>query len=213
MRSVITAEKNKIKQMGVFVSCKFLPRKPLVCLHNCYLHDTQNDKILAFYPVLFGSFHFYVSLFLPTAYVVRGKVIFWHASIHPSVCLHLGGGVPQPGPDRGVPLLGGGYPTLGTPCWTWLGGTPPWVPSIEPGRGLPLPEGTPPWVPPIRPGRGGTPAGGYPTSVNRWSTWYAAVGMPLAFTQEDFLVCHNFVLYPIGKPMLFQEEQVAVKRK
>ena len=27
-----------------------------------------------------------------------------------------------------------------------------------------------------------------PPQDNRWSTWYAAVGMPLAFTQEDFLV-------------------------
>ena len=33
--------------------------------------------------------------------------------------------------------------------------------------------------------------GGYLTSGNRWSTWYAAVGMPLAFTQEDFLVSNN----------------------
>ena len=71
-----------------------------------------------------------------------------------SVCSHLGGGVPRPGPDRevprpgltggtparsdggGLPLqvpplsdLAGGvpqYPTLGTPHQTWPGGgTPP----------------------------------------------------------------------------------------
>ena len=47
--------------------------------------------------------------------------------------------------------------------------------------------------PPPGPGLVGVPqlggAGGwYPTSDNRWSTWYAEVGMPLASTQEDFLV-------------------------
>ena len=28
---------------------------------------------------------------LPPAYVVRGKVMFWHASVHPSICLSTGG--------------------------------------------------------------------------------------------------------------------------
>ena len=44
-------------------------------------------------------------VFLPTAYVVRGKVMFWHVSVHPSVCPR-GGGVPQPG---GYPLPRGRY--------------------------------------------------------------------------------------------------------
>ena len=95
------------------------------------------------------------------------------------------------------------------------GGTPPWVPPIEPGWGphLGYPPsdlgggggtllgGTPPRVPPhqtwpvgphlryppigLGRGRGG---GGYPTTGNRWRTSHAAVVMPLAFTQEDFLV-------------------------
>ena len=33
---------------------------------------------------------------LPPAYVVRGKVMFWHASVHPSICLSTGGGYPYP---------------------------------------------------------------------------------------------------------------------
>ena len=200
-------------------------------------------------------------LSLPTAYVVRGKVMFWHVSvhpsIHPSVCPHLGG-VPQPGPaggggtpTGGVPnhqtwpggggtLMGGtppqvppvrpgwgvphlgyppvrpgwgapwwGYPTSGTSHWTWLG-VPWWgYPTLgtpgRPGRGVPWqgvpwwgvpclkypphwtwPGGTPPWIPPNWTWLGGVPRwGGYPTSGG---TWYTAVGMPLAFTQEDFLV-------------------------
>ena len=107
--------------------------------------------------------------------------------------------------DLGDTLLGVAH--LSYPHWTWWGGTPPWVPPIRPGWGYPnggapigVPHlGYPPsdlarWVPhqgvahlgypPIGPGRG-TPMGGYPTSGR---TWYAAVGMPLAFTQEDFLV-------------------------
>ena len=74
------------------------------------------------------------------------------------------------GPGRGVPDRG--YPTLGTPMGPGWG---------VPDRGLPhlgYPPGT--WTggphlrypPPIRPGWGGGGylTGGYPTSVNRWST-------------------------------------------
>ena len=93
------------------------------------------------------------------------------SSIHPSVCPHLGG-VTEPGPGgRGTPaksMWGGGL----------LGVTPPQVPPSDLG------------VPHLRYLSSdlvrGVPTGGYPTSVNRWSTWYAAMGMPLAFTQ-DFL--------------------------
>ena len=42
--------------------------------------------------------------------------------------------------------------------------------------------------------RWGTPS---PHWDNRRSTWYAAVGMPLAFTQEDFLVVISFTCYYI----------------
>ena len=107
-----------------------------------------------------------------------------------------GGGVPQPGPAGGgvpywrvVPLLGGTPPRVLLSDLAW--GQYPYqgvphlrYPSHQTWLGVPLSGGTPPWVPPIRPGQGG----GYPTSGNRWSTWYAVVGMPLAFTQEDFLV-------------------------
>ena len=75
-----------------------------------------------------------------------------------------------------------------------MGGNPPQVPLPPsdlaggvPNRGYPT-SGTPP----VRPGRVGVPrrgGGGYPISS---STWYAAVGMPLAFTQEDFLVLYCF---------------------
>ena len=71
------------------------------------------------------------------------------------------------------PHLGGGYPGQ-----VGRGGVTParssWV------EGVPLPGGTLPQVPPWQ-----TWPGGYPTSG---SNWYAAVGTPLAFTQEDFLV-------------------------
>ena len=119
-------------------------------------------------------------LFLPTAYVVRAKVMF-------SVCSHLGGytGQFQMGgslmgryPDGGTPPqvspsdLAGGYPdqgdpTPGTSHPTWLGGTPVGpslgVPQggypisgtpIRPGQGVLQQGGTSPCVPPIRPGWG-----------------------------------------------------------
>ena len=91
----------------------------------------------------------------------------------------------------------------GTPSQVWVGG----VPHLSSrGRGYPIPGS----------GRGGTPAGGYPSwggnPVGGYPSWgatsargvlhprfpppriastcygYAAGGMPLAFTQEDFLV-------------------------
>ena len=195
-----------------------------------------------------------------------------------SVCSHLGGGVPWPGPDGGggtppqvplhwtwvggtpmggtppqVPLsdmaggtLMGGTPPQVPPGQTWVGGTPtggtpPWVPPVRHGWGVPwqgvphlgYPPVRPGWgvprqgVPhlryhPVGPGWGVPPTGGYPTlgdpphpsdlawgvpqwegvshlvQDNWWSTWYAAVGMPLAFTQEDFLLsdcdCDLFLL-------------------
>ena len=113
--------------------------------------------------------------------------MFSHVSVHPSICLSTGGvlqpdlsggGGPQGTPaGREVPHLARGYPTLGTPHQTWLGG------GTLPGGGIPPDGGTPPQVPPCQIWLGGTPARG-----NRWSTWYAAVGMSLAFTQENFFV-------------------------
>ena len=81
-------------------------------------------------------------------------------------------GLPMGGTQGGT--WQGGYPTLGTPLphQTWPGGIPM--------------GGIPPWVSPLSDLAGGVPLPGvYPTSS---STWYAAVGMPLAFRQEDFLV-------------------------
>ena len=144
--------------------------------------------------------------------------MFWHASvllsIHPSICLSTGGGVPishnalqhfpechgaagggvpcqvQPG---GVPWLGGGYParsswggTLPGPAggvpWPggvpWLGGYPDWRGTLA--GGVPCPGSTLARGVPCR--GGGTQLG------NIGSTCYTAGGMPLAFTQEDFLV-------------------------
>ena len=117
--------------------------------------------------------------------------------ICPSVCPHPGRGGDTPA--RGTPV--GGYPTSGTPNRTWPGGTLArgWGYHTSgtphqtwPGGGVPhlrypplsdLARGVPQLgYPSIRPGRGG--GGVYPTSGNGWST---AVGMPLAFTQEDFL--------------------------
>ena len=109
-------------------------------------------------------------------------------------------GVPRPpgGTPRGVPRPGGTWPPQGTRT---LGGTrtPRGVPRPPPG-GYPDPGGSRVQVPPW--GGPGTPQGGYrvrglvpprrgsgtPPGQDRSSTHYTAGGMPLAFTQEDFLV-------------------------
>ena len=75
----------------------------------------------------------------------------------------LGSGTPPGGTRTSVPPGGGGYPDLGTPR----------------GGG-----GTEVRVPP--------PGGGVPGRDNRRSTHYTAGSMPLAFTQEDFLVSISF---------------------
>ena len=80
-----------------------------------------------------------------------------------------------PGPAGGVPWWGGG--TLAGEGYP--GGGVPW-------QGVPCQGGT--LVGGGYPGQGGTPLGGYPVRINIGSTWYMAGGMPLAFTQEDFLV-------------------------
>ena len=131
-------------------------------------------------------------------------------------------GVPHPAPGGGYPSSWpGGYPIQlqvgGTPS-SWPGGYP--IPCLgggtppagvpPPSRGYP-PTGVPPWqeVPPgwgtpcwgIPPAGGTLPAGvpppqlGYPPTPVLAA---AAVGMPLAFTQEDFLV---FLCHHLGKPL------------
>ena len=132
---------------------------------------------------------------LPPASEGWGKVIF---SLCVSVNTSTGGG--------------------GTPSQVWIGGTPSqvWtgmgVPNHRSGWGVPRPRsGLGGEVFHPRSGQGGTPSqvwmGGVPwgTPIQVWivgvtpsptpirqssiaSTWYPAGGMPLAFTQEDFLV-------------------------
>ena len=100
--------------------------------------------------------------FLPTAYGVRRKVMFWHVSVHPSirhsVCPHLGG-VPGQVPGPG----GGG--TRPSPDWRGYLARSRWgrgYPDMVPPTGYPLASsqwgGTQPGP------KGGTPAG-YPHRV------------------------------------------------
>ena len=157
---------------------------------------------------------FSVKIFLPPASEGWGKVIF---SLCVSVHTSTGGGTPHPltgvppsGPDWGVPpffptgvtpILSDGVPLIQVPdqgggTLTWEGGTP-----SRPGKGVPPwsrpGEGIPPPPPPIQTWEGVPPVqvrsqdGGGGSTPN-WNsiacTCYAAGGMPLAFTQEDFLL-------------------------
>ena len=109
--------------------------------------------------------------FLPPASEGWREVIF-------SLCVSVhtwGGGGPDPALD------GGGYPNLGQ------GG----YPNLE--GGYPISGGVPqPWM-------GGTPSpGGYPISgypspgIASTCYGYTVGGVPLVFTQEDFLFFKNF---------------------
>ena len=108
--------------------------------------------------------------------------MFSHVSVYPSINLSvhtLGGGTlarsswgGYPGqvqlggglaPARGEYPLLGGYPTLGTPCQTWLGGTPPQVPPCQTWGGTQM-GGPHLRYPPSDLARG------YPTLDNRSST-------------------------------------------
>ena len=110
-------------------------------------------------------------------------------------------GVPQPGPGKVIPCSGVPHLSRVPPAWTWHGGVPhlgyplphqTWlgvpllgVPHLRPpqsdlAKGVPLPGEVPHLgytSPPMRPGGQVPMPGWYPTSGNRWSTWYAAVGM------------------------------------
>ena len=135
----------------------------------CYLgncHDTHN----------------YWLKYLPTAYVVRGKVCFDTClSGDDSVCPHLGRCTPARSRQGGVHQWWGTHPRLDlTRGATPMGGTPSWVPPVRPGWGVPevgysLPAGPGRGVPwwgyptlgtPVRPGWGvpqlGVPHLGYP---------------------------------------------------
>ena len=121
---------------------------------------------------------------LPTAYVVRreGYVRSTTGRLCFDSCLSFG--LSTPG---GGGTLMGGYPTSGSPHSPsdLTGRVPQWgVPHLR--------------YPPLLDLAGGVPHLRYPPlSCRTWpgggvphlgSTWYAAVGMPLAFTQEHFLV-------------------------
>ena len=128
----------------------------------------------------------------------------------------FGGGYPVPGLDSGVPSsqVWTGVPHcqiwMGVPTTSGLDGSTPTVQTWEEGtpypdlgRGTPHPGQVPGWG-------GGTP---YQNSIAY--TCYAAGGMPLAFTQEDFLVLKSSSLFyhprcsglriwrkGVGKPIL-----------
>ena len=99
---------------------------------------------------------------------------------------------------RWVPLdLGWGTPWTweGVPPQTWDGVPPRHETGYPPGHGT----GYPPWtwdrVPPQDMGQGTPPDlrwGTPPRQISLVSTCYTAGGMPLAFTQEDFLVENYF---------------------
>ena len=116
-----------------------------------------------------------------------GKVLFSQVSVCSQGVGEGGGYLPWMGVTylgRGVPTLDGGrhlpwigmVPTLGGGVVPGI--TPP--PTQQAGWGTPLPIGL----------DRGTPW----RQRSRASTCYAVGGMPLAFTQEDFLV--YFKLYP-----------------
>ena len=139
-----------------------------------------------------------MQLLSPPAYVVRGKVLFSQVS----VCSHLGGRVPTfwVGGTYSQVLMGGRVPTQ-----VWVGGGT-YLPRSGRGGGVPtqvLMGGYLPWQgkypPPIRvgtpPPRVGTPPPRVGTPPLHQDSIACACyrGMPLAFTQEDFLVSLVFI--------------------
>ena len=135
--------------------------------------------------------HVTIFISLPLLPPGRGKVLF-------SVCfvsLHLGGGggggvYPVPGLD------GGGVPH---PRSGWRGGYP--IPGLDGGYPQPGLDGVPPSItgwgtPTIPPSLDGVPPLPPIRQSSIASTCYAAVGMPLAFTQEDILISTDIILLP-----------------
>ena len=134
-----------------------------------------------------------------------------------------GGGGNSILPDWGIPIQtweGVAFPSrpgMGVPpVQTWKGGTPSrlWqgVPPSRPGKGIPLPHpdlegGTPlsrsgkGYSPPSpdlgRGSRSGPRMGVNPIWNSIVCTCYAAGGMSLAFTQEDFLVVNSVFPYHV----------------
>ena len=109
------------------------------------------------------------------------------------------GGVPIPRHPRQVQVRG--TPSSlwgGTPPQVWMGGYP--IPGLDRGRtisqvqywmGYPPPPAITGWGNPPCPGLDGVPFSPPIRQSSKASTCYVAGGMPLAFTQEDFLVFHK----------------------
>ena len=135
---------------------------------------------------------------------MTGGYVFTGVCPFTFVC--VGGGVPHPRCGQGVPHVRcGGYPIPdlgGTPSQVWTG-----VPQMRSGLGVgyPPPQSRHDGVPPC-PRLDGYPSP-HPQSKTGWntplppirrqiskaSTYCAAGGVPLAFTQEDFLVQCFFI--------------------
>ena len=109
------------------------------------------------------------------------------------------GGTPFPGLDWGYPLQ-----------MVWVGDTPSqvrtgrhlsrtgWVyPHPDLGRG------------PLPPRRSGPRVGGTPYHNSLTCSCYAVGGMPLAFTQEDFLVTVSFICATSSKQIILNECVIA----
>ena len=182
--------------------CNYFLKIPVSHLNPSFSGRTEDP--LFDYVVTISSMECF-SGYLPPAYVrTTGGYVFT------GVCLfNFRGGYPVPSLGRGVPHLRsgrGGYPlpglARGVPPQSWDG--------VPPGPGMGYPSPRPGMGYPPRPGMG-TPPGfemGYPPrpEMVRWgipprpisiaSICYAAGGMPLAFTQEDFLVLvHVFFFF------------------
>ena len=130
-----------------------------------------------FFKKMFRREQIFTNAYRPRTYI-RWEVMFFHRLC---VCSTFGGGYPVPSLGRGVP-----QPRSGR------GGTPSQV-SPEGDKGPPVLE----WGYPPGSGMGYPPPDlgwGTPQTWDRvpspsiGSTCYAVGGMPLAFTQEDFLV-------------------------
>ena len=111
--------------------------------------------------------------------------------------------------DGVPPRPGMGYPPdlrWGTPQ-TWDGVLPQTWDGVPPRPEMGYPPQTWDWVPP-RPGTRYPPQ---PRQISIASTCYAAGGMPLAFTQEDFLVIYKYCLdFWQGKSELERLKQLII---
>ena len=165
-----------------------------ICLQQTYFFIKIVDRNYCNVKKHGNKEHSFTRVFLPPASEGWREVIF-------SVWPHLfggRGGAPDPALDGGgypiQPWMGGGYliqPWRGYPIQPWTGGVP--YPALDGGVPQPWTGGTP--------SRGGTPShvrgGGVPpTEIASSCYGYAAGGVPLAFTQEDFLVVSK-VYFPL----------------